>query len=616
MKRLASLESKSVTGVQMSKWWAVFGVVLATAAAGAQPTGIQAKAEWLFESSSSFFDRSMPVIVEITNNGPDAEGELSLESSTGYDLDKKSAVTQISLPTGSRKEVVLSVYESYISADRVLVRLNRGSFTIPLIAPQRAASGSPVLIITDSPGEFGFLEQASSGGPQGLVPSYVLVARAPDRYRTYESTRAVVLSEGTEKLRDSVVIGLKQYVLAGGSLVFMGSAGGSAIDDPRWADLAPIRNRRPKSREKPGNLTFGGSPINRPVTVWEGETAPESRAISPEIIQRTFGLGTVTYFSVDLLAAPLDQWSSRAKFFQRGIRSVSAGNGISRLKSLITNPYNDPNGYASGPALQAPVPASDSPFRLALPASETVWWILVIYAVLVGPVNFLVLRRKNRVELAWVTAPLISILFAGIFLIRALPLYRTPLTTRVMGTLIEQAGKPGAMFAGKAEMFFPVGGTYNLKLKNTELITTELNYRQQGNAIEELVDRGALEVTRFRVSNLAFESIGLIELLPNTQILEGEAWKDPKGIKIAITNVSPYTLEDIQFRDGLRGSSHTLKPGDALSEVIPGFADITPRMKVSGEIMGLRLGPQLGDFDESSSEIRFESFVSVRVSTP
>ena len=57
-------------------------------------------------------------------------------------------------------------------------------------------------------------------------------------------------------------------------------------------------------------------------------------------------------------------------------------------------------------------PLSNQP-SLDLPSIRGIGILLLIYIILVGPVNYLVLRGIKKLHLAWVTIPILTVLFTG-----------------------------------------------------------------------------------------------------------------------------------------------------------------------------------------------------------
>ena len=50
---------------------------------------------------------------------------------------------------------------------------------------------------------------------------------------------------------------------------------------------------------------------------------------------------------------------------------------------------------------------------LEVPPAELLLAVIVGYILLIGPVSYLVLRRLDRRELAWITAPLLVVVFSA-----------------------------------------------------------------------------------------------------------------------------------------------------------------------------------------------------------
>lgn len=80
-----------------------------------------------------------------------------------------------------------------------------------------------------------------------------------------------------------------------------------------------------------------------------------------------------------------------------------------------------PPTASDNPNLQFGVPGVDFELLSALSSNSgnsiRLGWLvgfLIVYVVLAGPVNYFVLRKRGRKELAWVTVPLVALLFSGV----------------------------------------------------------------------------------------------------------------------------------------------------------------------------------------------------------
>ncbi|MCA9907587.1 MAG: hypothetical protein KC519_02985, partial [Anaerolineae bacterium] len=120
-------------------------------------------------------------------------------------------------------------------------------------------------------------------------------------------------------------------------------------------------------------------------------------ADTPLLSRRTYGAGVVDYLAADPAAAPLRSWTDLSSFWYALASSVdpqpSWNYGFTR--------WNE-----AGNAVEI-LPGLD-----LLPDVLPLFGFLALYIALIGPLNYIVLNRLNRRELAWVTIPLLIVVFS------------------------------------------------------------------------------------------------------------------------------------------------------------------------------------------------------------
>ena len=159
--------------------------------------------------------------------------------------------------------------------------------------------------------------------------------------------------------------------------------------------------------------------------------------------------------------------------------------------------------------------AGKDPFQLALPPSTAVASSFIIYFILVVPVTYLILKRMKRLELAWITSPIISIAFAFAFYFLTASLYQSGMSRRTFGVIVAAAGQKDAQFQGDTEIFFPRGGNYPIEVANAESLESSaetVGYPSfsglSGRAPTlETVDEGTVTAPDYSVTNLAFRRL-------------------------------------------------------------------------------------------------------------
>src|SRR5205085_852445 len=96
-----------------------------------------------------------------------------------------------------------------------------------------------------------------------------------------------------------------------------------------------------------------------------------------------------------------------------GVSSVYSYSGSSYSSSTVTFSSYSAGGVfttSGGGLFDLPVLDLPEPLGIAI--------FLLVYILLIGPVNFIVLRRMRRAELAWITIPALVLIFSvGAYLI-------------------------------------------------------------------------------------------------------------------------------------------------------------------------------------------------------
>ena len=196
---------------------------------------------------------------------------------------------------------------------------------------------------------------------------------------------------------------LRGWVAGGGRLVIVGgTAGPSSLsafpdDDPalppdRRRPTSPPRPRWRAARRAPGRRDRPAGP--RPATADRGPRARRASATDGVAAERPYGSGAVTIVGFD----PTADWLDAA-------RSVAEG----LWRRLI--PTRTRGGPVIGDDSQIVQAASQLP-SLALPPIGGLIALLGGYILLIGPINYLVLRRLDKREWAWVTMPVLIVAFA------------------------------------------------------------------------------------------------------------------------------------------------------------------------------------------------------------
>jgi hypothetical protein len=586
------------------------------------------------------------VTVLLENDGPDARGVVRVSGDMG------ETMYPVELPRGARKRLLTLPTNNWGDLEFSL-ETNQGvvSHRMPAQSMERFNGGS-ILLIGDDSGGLGFLRKQTEGQSSITTgDSYVTAEDAPDRPAAYRSFNAVALGPGSERMNDGTVRALQDFALGGGTIVFFGGASSPILQDPRWANAMPGKDWRPVTLAGSSTLaSFGDTPLNdrftvlAPASLAKGSTARREGNTVLES-ERGYGLGRVVVLGYSMLDQPLNVWGGRARTLSRFIRGGETGRArmfqatYLRQNSGESSFYGGGGGYSSTtygpggvivsrtvavparpagagapPASMPPQPGSDDPFSTTLPPTSSVFGLLALYFVLVVPVSFLVLRKLKKGELAWVTAPLLSLGFAGLLFKSAQSLYAAALSTASQGVVVLQEGAPEGVFFGTSQMFFPRGGTYDLGLNGVDSMSavnsTPDYMRGQSDALAGFnpVDVGEIKAPRLEANNLAFREVSYV------QRIDGANWfrierSDPNHFRVE--NLSPYSFKGCLISGAFAGTIFDLSPGASKlvesgvgNAVAPGqslapndprnFTRWNGRVALQGTISGFRPGPQVG----------------------
>lgn len=411
-------------------------------------------------SAAAGFDRlyketvAVPVVVTARNDGPTLEGEIRV---TVGDGNSPVYSAPVSLPTQSDKRIPLYVHVPALSRQLTvqLVSDNQVLATAP-VNPLNLVGRDDLLygVVSSNPGSLAYLETVTGGRPDAAV-AYLALEDLPDVSSAWNALDILVLDDvDTSRLSAAQSAGLQAWIESGGQLVVTGGPGGLPTA-AGVADLLPVTVTGSDTiADLPALSEFGGVPFSSrgPYVIAgsrlvEGESLIQQEDV-PILAYRPVGLGGVYFLALDPKAVPMAGWP-----------------GAERVWGLIADQVPQPppwgNGIQDGFTATQAVSAIPG---LSLPSALQLALFLLIYIAVIGPINFLVLKRLNRRELAWVTIPLLVLLFSALTLLTS---FRTRGDS---ATLVQTAAAYGSIRAERLRtqtaigLYSPRRNQYNLAL--------------------------------------------------------------------------------------------------------------------------------------------------------
>lgn len=496
----------------------------------------------------------IPVTITISNGGPDVRGRIEWRWAFGSARFSQT----IDLPRGSKKRLVLPVLAEGGGSDATLTLYNGNTviasdprIRFNMVDP----SGFVVGVLSDNPEalpEAGLL--VSPRGAASLVR--LAAADLPERPELLQSLDVLFVHDvDSTRLSDGQRSALALWVASGGALVAGGdrpqtSAGlgdivPAQVSDPQQA--APLRALGGATGWQPREA--GATAPARKLAVRKDVEVLAADGGRPLLLRRDYGSGVVLQTAFDLQA--LARQGSPARLWAGLLPQATAMPDWSQVQG------NEQWMFRQSFVLPG----------LRLPSIWALLGFLGLYIVLVGPANYLLLRRAGRPEWAYVTIPLTVALFTGgAYAIGAAG--RGGSATATGLTIVSAApGSTGGESSSFVGLYSPARGTYRLGFPADSLVRDMMpGFRPSRETIEIRRTETAVEAPSFFVDVGAMRALGVQRVVPAPQVQASLAKGDDDRWRVEVENRSAEPLVDAVLLVGQSSQSvEDLKPGERRS---------------------------------------------------
>jgi hypothetical protein len=447
--------------------------------------------------------RWFPVRVTLTNPAGGPAIRVRIEASSGYAPPGKTEsvyIREVDLPAPSRKEVLLYAYMNEF-ARTVEVRAIQGSTVIgtarATIDPVESGTDAIVAVISQDVSALNALNGESIGHIEPPLASNRYGGASPAPTASGVKARVVHLTlddlpplspaldgiavmvidgEDTGRLQEAQRQALAGWIAEGGMLVVAvrpGDAGTLAglsglvpVTLSGTRDL-PVLDSLSELVMTPITIT---APVAVPVATFNTGPAALPRVLAdqngvPLVAVMDVGAGKVVYLALSPTAAPLKGWDGLIPLFRR----ILIERPLSNAGMRGNMPMPGGTFYVGGKVFDTYGTIFSLP-GLQLPEPMLIGLFLGLYVLVIGPINFIVLRRIRRVELAWVTVPALTLLFSVAAYLLAYQAKGGDLVSiraSVMHTLPAIGQANATHYLG---IFSPVRGNYTAQLDAEGLI--------------------------------------------------------------------------------------------------------------------------------------------------
>jgi hypothetical protein len=473
------------------------------------------------------------VAVDVENTGPTVTGELRING--GVDSRTRFG-TPVELATGSRKQYVLYAQPPSFG----------GNMTVQLVSGTTIVAEAKVAIALHDQQQLvvGIVSEnpARIVGELDLLPSQNLTQPTiiplspgdlPERIQAWSVLDRLVWQDvDTSQLTPGQLAALRTWVAGGGRLVIIGGTAGADSLTGLPDDLLPYRPSGTLDidpsvlRSLLGTIPAGATTL----PAYAGELiAGRALATSGDRVvaaDRRFGAGSVTLLGFD----PTTSW-------------IAAGDTIDtplwrRLLPTRTGGIVSLSDDSTIVAAVSNIPS------LALPPIGGLLALLFGYILLVGPVNYLVLRRLDRREWAWITVPaLIAVFTVGSFGIGAV-LRGSDVIVHEVGIVRGAPGTDQATVQSYLGIFSPSRATFQVRVPGDALLSAPMNGDISGTGTSAGLDVLQGDPSRIRDLSVGFGSMRTVRAEGGATgpVVEGDLRLEDGRILGTVTNRSNRVL--------------------------------------------------------------------------
>ena len=516
----------------------------------------------------------MPVNVDITNNGADFEGTLEVQasnSSGGPPIGTAVYEAPVSLAAGATKHFRTYIAEDFPATVAVRVMQNGREVDSRQATSANTFNALMVGVLSDQASALDALGGIRPGGNPPLIV-HLTGADLADSAPVLRAFDVIAIDNfATDTLTAGQKTALNDYVEHGGALLL--GTGGSWHKTLAGLPGATIPMQVGGSAVLASTGALGGAPGVEIATgtLNPGASAWLSEGSRPLLIEAPVGKGMVMMATFDWTQDSVAGWSGLTAVLRQVLVRMTYGN-LSAPTSV--GPAGGKFGFGNSGSIAAKGGAMTQALgnlpALDLPA----WWLIgalvFVYVLLVGPVNYFVLRAVGRRALAWITVPVIA-------LVASAGAYGTSVVTKGTSVLANEvsvihveSGTDRAYQEEYTGILTPTRGDYLIGIGGSRTLVSPIYYYSGniGNAslAAMRVNTVNSEVTLTGMTAFTLRGFANEGILAHAPDVSGQARMVGGQLTGSIKNSS-----GIEFTDGvvISGNSYQkfgeLKPGDTAS---------------------------------------------------
>ncbi|NIM06888.1 MAG: hypothetical protein GTN69_01265 [Armatimonadetes bacterium] len=454
----------------------------------------------------------VPVTVDISNRGPEVRGALTIVVPNHPDFTATTYLHPVVLGSQTDQRIIL-----YIRGRGLLGRLTvelrseqgpdaEAETSITSLSPE----DSLIVVLARERGALSFLTRSQQGTAStqgGTRPSIsgqsgysaqggVRVVDSdppflPDRAQGYGAVELVVIGGITaQAFPAEVKQALRGWVKGGGTLVVMGGPDWARLTEPFYSEMLPVEvSGAIEVKGLDGLGAVYGSPPDGTIVISRATPKPGAlvrvrQGALPLIAEAPFGSGRVIFLAFDATRPPVRGWTGQAMLWEDLLSRAKTNTPL--LQAALTQ---EDGSYMYGPPYGRGNTLSTAVVNIPAMKTPPFWWVALFlggYVILLVPVNYVVLKRLGRRELAWLTTPVIVVFFMLIAYFIGYGMRGGRLLINQVSLIETQAGARSAGITTFAGLFSPAKTAYGLGTDDVNAIISEVPPTEYGQKQRDL----------------------------------------------------------------------------------------------------------------------------------
>lgn len=429
-------------------------------------------------------DKWNPLKLVLTSD-QDISGDIVFRVNNTYGMGQEAAYVQhVELPKDTPKEIIIGIPGYSYSKENNVITFYENSYkkgkpisfsTGRNYIEKSAMISAMVGVLSDDQDTMNFLNALNGKGSSLFVIPLKEEDISNDPMLLNGLDVLVINNFASDTLAQPKQESITKWVKSGGTLVLSGGAGYAKTAAP-FEEIAPVKlNGTTTVESMPELQKLGGKPLklDGEFTISTAEPVKDAVVDSqtagvPLFASRNIEQGKVWYAAYDVAMEPVNSWGGHSDVWASVLRSelpLSANNVY--YGSILDNLSNVLDYFPS----------------ITMPSFQMLMWMLIIYALVVAPVLYFILKKSDKREWAWFLIPLIAIVASGtVYMIGSADKTKEMAHTI---NIMELDGKGSAVKSTASAFFTPKSGDYELEFPKNTYLKTHSSFSAFGRGASE-----------------------------------------------------------------------------------------------------------------------------------